>query len=322
MIAAPRRARAARMARTLASRIADTLIVALVVLFVTFAFVRLMGDPVSAALYAGGATPEQVTAVLEELGYKRPLLVQFAAYAAGVAQGDFGTSTQFGGSALGVVLSRVPATLHLTAVSLLFTAVAFMPLGFAAGRQARGRFDRALLGGTALALAVPPFVFGGCLILLFSVALRWLPTSGDAGWASVVLPAATLALQPIARLSRVLRGSMLDVASLDYVQLGRAKGLSRLLVDVRYVLRNALLPVISVFGLQVTGILGGAILVEAVFSWPGIGLLTQQALLSSDYNVVQCIVLLVTLGVLGVTMLTDIVYTLADPRVSPDGVSR
>lgn len=321
MAAASCRVWIARTAWRLVSRIADGLIVGLVVLFVTFAFVRLMGDPISAALYTGGATPEQVAAVLEELGYKRPLLVQFGIYVAGAVRGDFGTSTQFGGSALAIVLSRLPATLYLTAVSLLMTVAVFIPLGFAAGRKARGRFDGVLLGSTALALAVPPFVFGGCLILLFSVALRWLPTSGNTGWYSVVLPAATLALQPIARLSRVLRGSMLDVASLDYVQLGRAKGLSRLLVDIRYVFRNALLPVISVFGLQVTGILGGAILVEAVFSWPGIGLLTQQALLSSDYSVVQCIVLLVTLGVLGVNMLTDLIYTLADPRIPSDPVT-
>jgi len=303
----------------LARRLADSILVILVIVFVTFAFVRLLGDPVSEAMYAGGATQAEVEAVLHKLGYDRPLLVQFQEYLWNALHGDFGLSSQFGSSALEIVMSRVPATLYLAAVSLLITLALFVPLGFIAGRRPFGWFDQALSAVTGFALSVPVFVFGAFLILLFAVQWRLLPVSGNQSPLGVLLPAVTLALHAAARLARVLRASMVETQTMDYVLLGRAKGLSKFDVDLKYVFRNSLLPVIVILGLQIANLLGGAVIVEVIFGWPGIGLLTQQALLTSDFNLIQCIVVLVAITVLVVNFLTDILSTFIDPRIKLAG---
>lgn len=303
------------MVQVTLTKLFDGFVVIFVVVFLTFAFIRMMGDPVSDALYAGGASPEYVAEVLNQLGYDRPFLIQFGDFLWRAFHGDFGKSAQFGGDAMSIVVSRIPATLYLGLVSLAITVVAFVPLGFAAGRRPGGRIDRAVLAASGFALSLPLFVFGGFLIFFLAVMLRWLPVSGSQTWQTVLLPAITLSLHSIARLARVLRSSMVETASLDYVLLGRAKGLSRLAVDFRYVLRNSLLPVTTVLGLHISGILGGAVVVEAVFGWPGIGALTQQALLTLDFNIIQAIVIVVTLMVVVVNVLTDFIYSLLDPRI-------
>jgi len=303
------------MGRYIARKLGWAVLTLVVVVLLTFVLLRLTGDPISEGMAAGGASPEEIAQARQALGYDRPIPVQFVDYFTGLFVGDFGTSLQYGGPALTIVLQRLPMTLYLAAVSLVMTLALAIPAGLMAARRPGGWADRIVSAVSGVMLSVPSFVLGAALILVFGVSLRLLPISGAGQPAAVILPALTLAVYPAARLARIIRASMVEVATMDFVRLGRAKGLPEGTVQRRFVFRNALLPVVTVLGIQMTFLIGGAVVVEAVFAWPGLGGLTTSALSSSDFDVVQTIVLIVAIGVILINFLTDVAYSLIDPRI-------
>jgi peptide/nickel transport system permease protein len=283
---------------------------------ITFTILNVTGDPVTYALEATGATPTDIARVKHQLGYDRPLLNQYWSFLEHGVRGQFGKSFQYGTSAMQLVLDRLPYTLRLTGAALALTLLISFPLGIAAAYKVGGVVDRVALLFSALGQSVPSFVLGPILIIIFAVSMRLLPASGTDRRTSIILPAVTLALYPTARITRVLRASMLEVVNSEHVKAARARGVSEPVILLRHVTRNALLPVVTLVGLQLTAMLGGAVIVENVFAWPGIGSLARTALLASDFPIVEVIVILVAGLVIAINLLTDVLYTIIDPRIT------
>jgi peptide/nickel transport system permease protein len=232
-----------------------------------------------------------------------------------VARGDFGQSFQYRAPALRVVLERLPATVHLTLAAMLITIAAGVPLGIFTAVRRGTRYDVAGTIVAVLGQSLPNFWLGIMLILLFGVALRWLPTSGFASWTSLVLPAVTLAAFPTALVARLTRSSMLEILNRDYIRTGRAKGLAERSVVFRHALRNAAIPVLTVIGLQIGALLGGAVITESIFAWPGMGKLIVDAIFFRDFPVVQTVLILSATVFVVINLAVDLLYTVIDPRI-------
>jgi peptide/nickel transport system permease protein len=303
------------MTRFLLRRIALSVFVLFAVVTLTFLSLSLAGDPITNKMTLAGASQEDIKAALHALGYDRPVFVRYISFLGDLLVGDFGKSFIYGQNALDMVLQRFPYTLQLAAVSLAITIVVAIPLGVLAAVKRDSLLDRGIIAFAALGQAVPSFVVGPLLILLFAVALRMLPVSGAVAPGSLVLPAVTLALLPIARVIRLLRGSMLDISTADFVTTARSKGVRETVVIMRHMFRNALLPTITIIGMQIANLLGGAVIVEAIFGWPGIGSLARDSLIANDFPLVQTIVILAAATVVVVNTATDLVYSLIDPRI-------
>ena len=296
------------------SRLLRALLTLLGVVSITFALSRLSGDPVSLML------PETATLADRELlraalGLDQPVLNQYLSYLRGLLQLDFGQSLAYVQPALKVIVERVPATLELGLTALLLSVVLSVPLGIVAALRRNSPADRLIMSFSLLGQSLPPFVIGILLILLFSVSLQWLPSFGRDGPASIVLPVATLTLYPLAFLIRLTRASVLDVINQQYIRTAEAKGLLNRTVVLKHALRNALIPVITVAGMQLAGIVSGSAIVETVFAWPGIGWLAVQSIRARDYPVIQGVVLISSLAFSLVTLFVDIAYTFVDPRI-------
>jgi peptide/nickel transport system permease protein len=273
-----------------------------------------VGDPVEVMLgeSASGADREALRAAL---GLDQPLPVQYLDYLAGLLQLDLGTSIHFRRPVTELLLERLPATGLLAAATLLVTVLLALPLGIMAAVHRNTAWDSGAMGFSMLGVSIPNFWLGPLLILVFSLWLGWFPVSGQSGFGSVVLPAMTLGTRLTAVLSRMVRSSLLEVLGEDYIRTARAKGLPPHRVVLQHGLRNALLPVITLLGLQLGALLAGAVITETVFSWPGVGLLMIEAIQSRDYPVVQACVLLISLSYVIVNLLTDIAYAWIDPRI-------
>jgi len=288
-----------------------------------FLLLRLIpGDP--AATVAGSdATPDQVQAVRRSLGLDRPLPVQYADWLGRVLRGDFGRSLIGRYDVWTQIQRAYPATIQLTLAAMLLAVCIALPLGLLAALHPRSWLDRAISAFNALATGIPNFWLGILLILLFALQFPVLPPGGrvafdeDAGAAlkSLVLPTLTLASGLAAVLTRFIRSALLEVLTEDYVRTARAKGLREAAVVRRHALRNALIPVVTVLGLQLGRLLGGAVIVEAVFAWPGMGRLVVQAITSRDYIVVQGALLLLVTAFILINLVVDITYGFLDPRV-------
>ena len=302
------------MLRFIGERVAQAILVMIGVTIVVFILTRLSGDP--AVLMLGPtATNEQIADMRQRLGLDEPLAIQYLRFVADAARGDFGTSIRFREPALGLVLSRLPATAELGAASLLVGLLVAVPAGIVSAYNP-GRFVDRL--GMAIALfgySVPTFWLGILLILVVSVNLRLLPASGRSGLDSLVLPAITLGFFWTAILARILRRSLLGVLHTDYIRTAQAKGLTDFRILVRHALKNAAIPVITVFGLQLGVLIGGAVITETVFAWPGMGLLVVNAILARDFPVVQAFVAVTALTVVALNLATDLVYLYLDPRI-------
>jgi peptide/nickel transport system permease protein len=279
-----------------------------------FVVLRLTGDPAQAML-PDDATPEQVERFRVRFGLDASLPEQYARYVQALAQGDFGESLRERRPALELVRERLPATLELAGVTLALGVLLGIPAGVVAALRHNSAIDRLLMGLAFIGQSTPNFFLGILLILLFALTLRWLPSSGQSGPASVILPAFTLATGLLAVLSRMTRSSLLEVIRAEYIRTARAKGLTRAVVLVRHALRNAALPIVTVLGLHLGVIIGGAAITETVFAWPGIGRLAVGAISNRDYPVIQLVVLLVAATVVLANFVTDIVYAALDPRV-------
>lgn len=272
------------------------------------------GDPVEQML-GEGAAPGELAQLRHALDLDKPLLEQYGHYLKRLAHGDLGQSLKYQVPVQKVIFDRYPATLQLAFLALLVCALIAIPAGILAAHRRGHVADRAVGLFTLFGLAIPNFALGPLLILLFSIEIGWLPVSGRGGAWSYILPAATLGAALAAILTRMVRGAMLEELSSDYVRTARAKGLSTTAVLFRHAFRNALIPVITILGLQLGTLLAGTIVTETIFSWPGIGRLTVQAISSRDYPLLQGCILVISISYVLVNLFTDLLYSFIDPRV-------
>jgi ABC-type dipeptide/oligopeptide/nickel transport system permease component len=303
------------MIRPILSRIGSALLVVLGVCTLVFLLLHLVpGDPVEAML-GESARPADRQTLREALGLDRPLAEQYLRYLGGLARLDLGQSFQFQRPVADLLAERVPPTLELTAAALIIALALAIPIGVLAARSRGGGIDSGAMAFSLLGISLPNFWLGPSLILVFSLWLGWTPVSGRDGAASLILPAITLGTAPAAVLARMVRSSMLEALDEDYVRTARAKGLPEPAVMWRHALRNAWLPVLTLVGLQLGGLLGGAVITETVFAWPGVGSLLVEAIQSRDYPLAQAGVLLVSIAYVLVNTLTDLIYLWVDPRI-------
>jgi peptide/nickel transport system permease protein len=302
----------------------NRLLHALAVLFgvvsVTFALLHLAGDPL-AGLIPPGAAPEVERQIRTAYGLDRPLPEQYLDFVGRAMRGDFGDSWRQGRPALEAVLERLPATLWLTAVATTLAVAVGTFLGVSAASRPGSAWDIAARSTALLGQAIPAFWLGTMLILIFAVGLQWLPSSGLEGLGGVILPALALAAYPAATLTRLLRASMIETLGADYIRTARAKGLSRSGILIGHALRNAALPALAFTGLQVGFLLGGAVIVEGVFAYPGIGGLALDAVAARDIPLVEAFVWVVAVMILVANLITDTLATLLDPRLREDGLT-
>jgi len=304
--------------RYLLGRVFHAALALLGVTCVAFLLVSLSGDP-AFILLTPEAGEEQRAAFRRLYGLDQPLPVQYARYVRHVAQGDFGTSFAFERPALTVVLERVPATLELTAAAVVLAVAFGVPAGIIAAVRPGAVLDRTVMAIVLLGQSVPTFWLGLLMIRVFAVNLHWLPVSGRGTWLHLAMPAVALALFLAALLARITRSEMLEALAQDYVRTARAKGLAERSVTVQHALSNALLPIVTLIGLQLGALLGGAVITETVFAWPGVGTLVFDAILRKDYPVVLAAVQLVAVGFIVINMSLDLLYGYLDPRLRRAG---
>jgi ABC-type dipeptide/oligopeptide/nickel transport system permease component len=303
------------MAAFLIRRLLLTLPVVWIVVTLVFGLIHLVpGDPV-AQMLGEGAPQAEIQRLRIDLGLDRPLLEQYTSYIFGLLRGDLGTSFRNQEPVLQSIASRYPATLELALAAIAVSLAFSIPAGvFAAVR--RGSFMDKTIGVFSLfGVSLPNFALGPLLILLFSIVLGLLPVSGRGGFFHLVLPALTLGAALMAITTRMVRAAMLEEIQQDYVRTARAKGLPERTVLFRHALRNGILPVITILGLQAGALLAGAIITETVFAWPGLGRLTVQAISARDYPLLQGCILTISLSYILINLLTDVIYTVVDPRI-------
>ena len=296
-------------------RLLHSVIVLFGVLTLVFVLVRLVpADPI--LIMAGpDASQKEIQETRKALGFDRPIIVQYGIYLRQALKGDLGTSLRYYRPAASVVLERFPATLELAAVSMLLATVVAIPAGFVAAVKRGTVYDTAVIAGSLVGQSVPTFWLGIVLIIVFAVKFHVLPTSGYGHWKNFVLPTITLGLYMMALIARMNRSALLEVLRADYLRTARAKGISEATVLIKHALRNALIPVVTIIGLQTGTLLGGAVITETVFAWPGIGSLAVDSINTLDYPVVQAVVVLSGAIFVVINLLLDILYMWIDPRI-------
>ena len=312
------------MQRYILRRLIQMVIVILFFSMFVFTIIRLVpGDPATMMFPVDEMTPEAVAQVRHEMGLDRPIPVQYVAWLREISQGNFGVSWRSKKPALDLIVQRLPATLLLTATAILIAAIITIPLGIISGIRPYSWFDNVATAFSLMGVATPNFWFGLMLILLLSVTLRLLPASGFTPLSEgvteslrrLIMPGLTLGISLAAPLTRFLRSGLLDVMSADYIRTARAKGLWERRVVLRHALKNALLTVVTILGMQIGALIGGSVITESVFAWPGIGRLLLDAIVKRDYGVVQGVVLFVCLAFMLSNLLVDILYAYLDPRI-------
>jgi peptide/nickel transport system permease protein len=313
------------MLRFILQRLLALIPLLLIVSLMVFSLVLLIpGDP--AYLLAGeDATPEEVEAIREEMGLNRPVLVRYVAWLAAVVQGDLGTSLFSDQPVLDVILERLPVTLSLALAAAGFALVISIPAGLVAGTRPGRMADRVVTVGSSIGLAVPNFWLGLMLVLVLAINNPWFPATGYTPlgeslvgwWQHIVLPAFTLGLSASAILTRQLRGAMIDIMQQDYVRTARAKGLPYRKVVAKHALKNAAIPMVTILGLQVNGLLGGTVIIEQIFGMPGIGQLAVASVFTRDLPMIQGVVIMAVFVAVLVNLLVDISYGYFNPKVRP-----
>lgn len=302
------------MTRHILSSLVQAVFVLVGVLILVFFMIRIKGDP-AAVMVSREAGPEQVAAFRHAMGFDRPLIVQFADFMSHALLGDFGNSLHYRLPALPLILERLPATIQLSTVALILGAVVGIPLGLAGGSRPGSLVDLLARGLALLGQITPSFWLALVMIIIFAVKLRWFPTSGREGPLSIVMPAVVLSLGVMGRLARLTRSSILEVMRDDYIRTARSKGLSQNIIYYRHALRNAAIPLVSDMGVQFGYILGGSVVIENVFAWPGLGRMVVEAISIRDFPLVQGIAFFSSLIVIVLNLLTDLAYALIDPRI-------
>ncbi len=306
------------MARYLLDRTLQALLVIAGVTIIVFSLRYLSGDPAS-LLVSPDATREEVAELSAQMGFDQPFWIQFGRFVGQLLQGDLGFSWRQQEPALDLVLERIPATIELAVCALVFSLAVAIPIGVISAVKRDTGFDTAAMILALIGQSTPVFWLGLMLVLVFAVQLGWLPTSGAEEPTSIILPAVALGLGLSGRNARLVRSSMLEVLGEDYIRSARAKGMSEWKVVGKHALKNALLPVVTVVGLELGSLLGGAVITESVFSWPGMGLLAYQAVSGSDYPVVQAVILVGALVFTLTNLLVDLLYMRLDPRITLTG---
>lgn len=302
------------MLHYIARRLVLTIPVLFGILLISFLLTHISGDPTDLVLPAD--TSDDVRASFREKhGLDRPIWIQFYQFVFHALQGDFGQSLRFNEPATKLVLDRLGATSELALTAMAIAIAIGVPAGVVAAYRRNTSIDVTIRAVTLFGQAVPSFYLGIVSIIVFAVWLRWLPTGGRGSWAHLLLPATTLALNLVALIARTTRSCMLDVLNQDYIRTARAKGLSEGWVVWLHALRNAFIPVLTVIGLQIGFLMGGVVVTEAVFAWPGVGRLAVQAIYARDFPVVQAVVLFFALIFVAVNLVVDVLYAALDPRV-------
>lgn len=299
----------------LGTRIVHAVVTIAVASVIVFLILRLApGDP--ARLMLGEtASAEQIQSLREQMGLDLPLYEQYWRYVMGILSGDFGESIRAQRPALGYVLERLPATFQLAGAGFVLSLLIGLPIGVLSAARPNSPLDSFARTLAFLAQATPGFWLGLMLISILAVQLRWLPPSGRGTISHLVMPTITLSAYLVGFVIRLVRSEMLEVLTADYIRTARAKGLSNKLVLYKHALRNAAIPVTTVLGLELGALLGGSVVTETVFAWPGVGLLAMQAISDRDYPTVQVIVLLAVFFFVVINLIVDIIYGIIDPRI-------
>jgi peptide/nickel transport system permease protein len=302
------------MTRYLVRRLLQGVAVLWLLTVIVFVVSRLSGSPAD-LLLPQGAPPSERAALTQQLGLDRPLPIQYFTFLEHALQGDFGTSIRFQTGAAGLVLSHMPATIELSFAALVLAILIGLPLGVLAALFRGRTADYATTTVLTLGQAIPSFWLGILLILWLGVDLRVLPVEGRSGFESLIMPAVTLSIVPLVTIARITRSSVSSVLPQDFVRTAEAKGLRRRSVLTRHVLRNGLIPVVTVGGIAMGQLLSGAVITEQIFTWPGIGWLSIQAIEARDYAVVQAVTLIAAAFIVGLNLLVDLLYLVLDPRI-------
>jgi len=302
------------MIKFLLKRILEFIPVLLIISFIVFSLVFVAGNPV-ALMLPEDASQEDIEQLTIALGLDQPFIVQYGKYMLGLVQGDFGKSFRYNTDALPLVLERLPATLELAAASMIIAIIIAIPLGIWSATKKNSSLDLLATGGAVIGKAMPNFWLGIMLILLFSVTLGWFPVSGRGTIGHLILPAITLGTGIAAEMTRLIRSSMVEILSQDYVRTAKSKGLRDFFVVYKHAFRNSLIPVVTITALQTSTLVGGALITETVFSWPGLGQLLIQAVNTRDMAIVQASVFIIAILVILMNLLADVVYRILDPRI-------
>lgn len=302
------------MLRYFFKRVGQMIPVLFIITLIVFLLVNVAGDP-TANMLPLDATEEDHEILREAMGLNRPILVQYVDYLGDMLKGDFGTSYRYSLPALDLAMERIPASLKLAGTALLFALILAIPLGIFSAQFANSPFDIVISGVSVLGRAMPNFWVGIMLILLFAVKLKWFPVSGNTGVISLVLPALTLAIQSASQIIPLVRSNMLTIMNEDYIRTARSKGLRESAVVCIHAFKNALVPVVTIVALELPGLIGGALITETVFAWPGLGQFLIQAINNKDMSVVQVCIFLIACITLAANLLADLVYCLIDPRI-------
>lgn len=322
------------MLATIIRRLLQTVVVMLVMSALVFGGIYLVGDPVS-MMASPDATDIERAAIRQSLGLDQPLWHQYLIFIGKAIHGDFGNSFLTGEPAMRLILDRMPATMELAVVAMLLSLLIGIPLGIRAGLKPNAAGSRAIMTGSVLGFSLPNFWVGLMLIMIFAVTLGWLPASGrgptvslgglrlsvltPGGWANLILPAATIALAKCATIIRITRAATREALPMDYIKFARAKGLSESRVLRVHLLKNILIPIVTVAGLEFGQVVAFAVVTESVFSWPGMGKLLIDSIINLDRPVVVAYLLLIVFFLVMLNLVVDIIYTVLDPRVRLDG---
>ncbi|HEY7651127.1 MAG TPA: nickel ABC transporter permease [Methylomirabilota bacterium] len=302
------------MTTYLSRRLLQSLLVLFGVSFVVFLILHLTGDP-ALILLPPDASVEDVQRFREAMGFNDPFIVQYGRFLSGALRGDFGQSVRHGEPAFALVVERMPATFELSGAALLVALCLAIPAGIVSAVRRNTPVDYVSTVTALLGQSMPTFWLGIMLILIFSVQFNVLPSSGRGGLEHLIMPAVTLGLFTTARIMRLTRSGMLEVLGQDYIRTARAKGVSDQPVVWKHALKNAAIPIVTIVGIELGTLLGGAVITETIFAWPGVGRLSVQAIYNRDYPVVQAAVFLLASTFVIVNLVVDVLYTYLDPRI-------
>lgn len=304
------------MIRFIIKRLWQAVLVLIGVSIISFGLIHLTPGNPARLMLPDGATQEQVTNMEKRLGLDKPLYVQYFTYMKGLVQGDLGDSLFYAQPCAKLIAGRLPPTILLTLAAMLLSLIIAIPLGLIAGTKRGTGIDVGAMFFALLGQSMSPVWVGLLLILVFAVQLHWLPTLGYGTLANYIMPSITLGLPMAALVTRLMRSGMIEILQEDYITSAYAKGIRKLTVICKYAFKNAVIPVITIVGLQVGAFLGGAVTTEQIFGWPGIGTLTVQAINLRDFPLVQAILITVSALFVLVNLIVDILYTVADPRLN------
>jgi len=311
------------MKRYIISRLLQAIALIIGVLFIVFIMLHLTGDPAS-LMVSRNASPEDIEKIRHEFGFDKPLIVQFANFLKGAFIGDFGMSLRYRQPAMKLIIERLPATIQLATVALLFSLIIGIPIGLLGGSNPNTGLDLVARTTGLIGQTIPSFWLALMLIVVFAVKLHWFPAFGretvrilgiNFPTKSIVLPAFALSLFTTGQLARFTRSAVLEIKNEDYIRTAYSKGLPRRIIYIRHILKNAAIPIISIVGVQFSYLLSGSIYIETIFSWPGLGQLLAESVFNRDFGLVQATAFFTSVVVVVLHLLTDIAYGLADPRI-------